>query len=384
MPHNRSMPDCLSSLLLRAWCTVPGSQSDTRLLRRGRAGSTDSRPRRARLPVRRAPAATPGSGGVAQLVRVVPGSQCDTRPLRRGRAGSTDSRPRRARLPVRRAPAATPGSAGLAPLVRVMPGSQRAYCDTACAPSPTSRFTIPSRHNWCVRSAHCRSGASVGVFHRRTTVQRSRAGGRQPPVASKRTGGKRALRCKRLRTSESGAAGVSQPWFECRTCAGNVITPHYASLVPHRSPGVGHVRETQSPRDRRSPLQTRFASHGGLTPAAPGNVRSCIAKGVFPPADVRTPTQERGGVSPPWGAFRMRTHQSRCTPRGGAEGVRPGGMHSVHANAKSGNSSHCICRSGLPSHGGLTPAAPVDVRLCIVEGDFFSQRKSCTKSGWRA
>jgi hypothetical protein len=160
--------------------------------------------------------------------------------------------------------------------------------------------------------------------------------------------------------------------------------PHYASLVPHRSPGVGHVRETQSPRDRRSPLQARFASHGGLTPAAPGNVRSCIAKGVFPPADVRTPTQERGGVSPPWGAFRMRTHQSRCTPCGGAEGVRPGGMHSVHANAKSGNSSHCICRSGLPSHGGLTPAAPVDVRLCIVEGDFFSQRKSCTKSGWRA
>ncbi len=56
----------------------------------------------------------------------------------------------------------------------------------------------------------------------------------------------------------TGAAGVSQPWFECRTCAGNVITPHYASLVPHRSPGVGHARETQSPSDRRSPLQTRF------------------------------------------------------------------------------------------------------------------------------
>jgi hypothetical protein len=57
MPHNRSMPDCLSSLLLRPWCTVPGSQSDTRPPRRGRAGSTDSRPRRAWLPVRRAPTA---------------------------------------------------------------------------------------------------------------------------------------------------------------------------------------------------------------------------------------------------------------------------------------------------------------------------------------
>jgi hypothetical protein len=194
MPHNLSMPDCLSSLLLRPWCTVPGSQCDTRPLRRGRAGSTDSRPRRARLPVRRAPAATPGSGGLAQLVRVVPGSQCDTRLLRRGRAGSTDSRPRRARLPVRRAPAATPGSGGLAQLVRVVPGSQcdtrllrrgragSARRDTACAPSPASRFTIPSRHDWCVRSAHCRSGALAGVFPPANDRAATKSGGRQPPV----------------------------------------------------------------------------------------------------------------------------------------------------------------------------------------------------------
>jgi hypothetical protein len=43
-----------------------------------------------------------------------------------------------------------------------------------------------------------------------------------------------------------------------------------------------------------------------------------------------------------------------------------------------------LCQNVCLAHGGLTPAAPVDVRLCIVEGDFFSQRKSCTKSGWRA
>jgi hypothetical protein len=74
------MPDCLSSLLLRAWCqapsptraycdgdepgvpipghVVPGSQCDVR----------PPRPREV--------------GGVAQLVREVPGFQSDTRPLR--------------------------------------------------------------------------------------------------------------------------------------------------------------------------------------------------------------------------------------------------------------------------------------------------------------
>jgi hypothetical protein len=84
-------------------------------------------------------------------------------------------------------------------------------------------------------------------------------------------------------------------------------------------------------------------THGGLTPAAPGNVRSCIANIVFSPANVRTPTQERGASA-------------------------PRGTHSSHANSKRRNSSHCNCRRGLQTHGGLTPAAPGNVRSCIAKG----------------
>ncbi len=79
----------------------------------------------------------------------------------------------------------------------------------------------------------------------------------------------------------------------------------------------------------------------------------------------------------------MRTHQLRRIPRGGAKGFRPRAMHSVHANAKCGNSSHCNCRRGLQTHGGLTPAALVNVRLSIGNGTLCSARTSCSESGRR-
>jgi hypothetical protein len=285
MTHNLSMPDCLSSLLLRPWCTVPGSQSDTRPPRRGRAGSTDSRPRRAWLPVRRAPTA----------IQHVLHRRLAASPSHRGITGASG------RL-----------TAGLA--------------------------------LW------------QALFHRQTSAHQHKSGGRQPPVASKRTGGKRALRCKRLRTSESRAAGVSPRGFateiapafgaHCRQSPGfSGSVPAIAFAKPRRadarrssSPTIATDRlrfsivarasrvhgRNVSPRDRRSPLQARLANHGGLTPAAlDSDARH--ARGI------RFPVPER------------RSHP-----------------------------------------GGLTPAAPVDVRLCIVEGDFFSQRKSCTKSDWRA
>jgi hypothetical protein len=53
-------------------------------------------------------------------------------------------------------------------------------------------------------------------------------------------------------------------------------------------------RRNSSHWNCRRGLQT----HGGLTPAAPGTVRQCIANIVFSPADVRTPTQERGASAP--------------------------------------------------------------------------------------
>jgi hypothetical protein len=85
--------------------------------------------------------------------------------------------------------------------------------------------------------------------------------------------------------SRSRAGGVSPPWgaFRMRT---------------HRSTRVGSCTRNVTPRYTVAVAGAACDHHGGLTPAAPGNVRSCIAKGVFPPADVRTPTQERGASAP--------------------------------------------------------------------------------------
>jgi hypothetical protein len=77
------------------------------------------------------------------------------------------------------------------------------------------------------------------------------------------------------------------------------------------------------------------AHHGGLTPAALGHVRS-IAKIAFC-RQTFARQHKSGGRKPP----------VACTP---------------DANSKRGNSSHCVCRRGLQTHGGLTPAAPV--RAC--------------------
>jgi hypothetical protein len=55
-----------------------------------------------------------------------------------------------------------------------------------------------------------------------------------------------------------GAAGVSQPWHAIRSCVVNVITPR--KLIP---------------------IAGALPNHGGLTPAAPVNVRMCTANVVF-------------------------------------------------------------------------------------------------------
>jgi hypothetical protein len=97
-------------------------------------------------------------------------------------------------------------------------------------------------------------------------------------------------------------------------------------------------------------------NHGGLTPAAPDRMCVCTSqKSVF--ADRRAHRNTRaGGVSPPW-------RQSAC-------------------ELETGNSAHCHCRRGLHTHGGLTPAALVSVRLCSENSagaskkSFFAGKRS--------
>jgi hypothetical protein len=81
-----------------------------------------------------------------------------------------------------------------------------------------------------------------------------------------------------------------------------------------------------------------FRNHGGLTPAAPGNVRSCIAKGVFPRANDRAATKS-GGRQPPWVRYRD------CT------GV------CEHTAGSLPDFPEAFLQLRLPNHGGLTPAA---------------------------
>jgi hypothetical protein len=69
----------------------------------------------------------------------------------------------------------------------------------------------------------------------------------------------------------------------------------------------------------------RFTAHGGLTPAAPG----------FAFASRRTMFDSRGTMF------------------------------------------------GSPTHGGLTPTALANMRLCIANGALCGERMSCTRSGWR-
>jgi hypothetical protein len=145
-------------------------------------------------------------------------------------------------------------------------------------------------------------------------------------------------------------------------------------------------------------------SHGGLTPAALVNVRLCIAKGVISPATGRRAVhQERGasaprgtdpplrignahrrryvahatrsgGVSPPWSAVRVRARNAESHRMAVADAVRKN-----HRGLTSRRSRLCVRPSAniirFPSatvrathHGGLTPAALVNVRLCIAKG----------------
>jgi hypothetical protein len=76
---------------------------------------------------------------------------------------------------------------------------------------------------------------------------------------------------------------------------------------------------------QRIAIADTLANHGGLTPAAPG----CAF------------------------ASRRTMFESRCT------------------------------MFGSPTHGGLTLAALLNVRLCIADGALCSERTSCTRSGWR-
>jgi hypothetical protein len=121
----------------------------------------------------------------------------------------------------------------------------------------------------------------------------------------------------------------------------------------------------------RTPLQLRYHTHGGLTPAALVNVRSCIAKIVFAShrrffaTNVRTATRA-GGVSPPW----VRTASAPAF-------VTPAALGCVFAGPRTLLDSRRTAFS-FPYHSGLTKAAPGSAGVaasCLACGRFG--RKMC-------
>jgi hypothetical protein len=155
----------------------------------------------------------------------------------------------------------------------------------------------------------------------------------------------------------------------------------------------------------------RLQYHGGLTLAALVNMRSPIAKIAFLPADARTATRS-GGRQPPvvrqpclQGRFRTRSPRpSHRQP--GAGGVSPPWITKTRLQRRSPNTRETadaapenliaiaaaritarllrfaiLLTCASSSHGGLTPAALVHVRLYIANGALCSARTSRTKSG---
>jgi hypothetical protein len=99
----------------------------------------------------------------------------------------------------------------------------------------------------------------------------------------------------------------------------------------------------------------RFPNHGGLTPAALVNERSCIAQVAVSPANVRTAEPPgAGGVSPPWHASILVRQETL-----GVAGAIPGPRRADGRRS----CRTCVC-------------AP---RMSL----FFSEPASCTRSGWR-
>jgi hypothetical protein len=69
-----------------------------------------------------------------------------------------------------------------------------------------------------------------------------------------------------------------------------------------------------------------------------------------------------------WSIAKIVFRRQTFAPRHRSGGRQPPVDVIPHSNSQRGSASHCICRRGLQTHGGLTPAAPVcacgeDVRV---------------------
>ena len=113
-------------------------------------------------------------------------------------------------------------------------------------------------------------------------------------------------------------------------------------------------------------------THGGLTPAALVDVRLCTAKIVILSGERSLQQRQERGASAPRGLANaltsaFRAHYRRRSPDDTHGGLTEGTVVRAYGCCRA-MIHFCSTPSVLPSHGGLTPAALVNVRFCIAKG----------------
>jgi hypothetical protein len=127
---------------------------------------------------------------------------------------------------------------------------------------------------------------------------------------------------------------------EKRTSA---MTTASATKSGWRKPAV--VGERTLSRKKTRDIANAFRCHGGLTPAALGNERLCIAKVAVLPADISHCNTKSGGRKPPVAPRNANARAIRTHTVGGL----PTNSGRMYADA--------IFAGPRSMHGGLTPAA---------------------------
>jgi hypothetical protein len=131
-------------------------------------------------------------------------------------------------------------------------------------------------------------------------------------------------------------------------------------------------------------LQVHFPNtHGGLTPAALVNERPCIAKGVIFTENTHRSLHQQRGASAPRGfanalTSAFRAHYRRRSPDDTHGGLTEGTVVRAYGCCRA-MIHFCSTPSVLPSHGGVTPAALVSVRLCTAKIVIFRRTVVATR-----
>ena len=210
-------------------------------------------------------------------------------------------------------------------------------------------------------SDNCRS-AIASASARRT------AGSRPPPLALRDT---TVFECVRNRAatrfSTARRTHTHRSWCVC-VCASQKSQFRRRANAPEQERGGVSPPVVTRPRLQRrtptrratvfrrvavAPLQVRFATHGGLTPAAPGARGSLTAeKATFAMHESIFAGTRAGGVSPPWRYGNAHALQDALSDGGTRTREQETGRHPPRLHERDCNSVRQHAGDSLPNSGG--------------------------------